>query len=126
MVFRHLFASSLLSLALAGHSLSVSAAEEAVLKLTAQQRQTAGVVIEEVRTAEQLNSTAQQGQLLPGRVVIPNERRDVILAGVSGRIESLLVNPGDAVRAGQPLVRLYSAELVSLQRAFLGARSSQE
>jgi len=126
MVFRRLSASSLLALALVGHALSVRAAEEAVLKLTAQQRQTAGVVLEEVRTAEQLNSNAQQGQLLPGRVVIPNERRDVILAGVSGRIEALLVNPGDAVRAGQPLVRLYSAELISLQRAFLSARSSQE
>ena len=126
MVFGQRFATALLSLALLVHALPVSAAEEAVLKLTAQQRQTAGIVIEAVRSAEQPAAVAQQGQLLPGRVVVPNERRDVVLAGVSGRLEALLVNPGDSVRAGQALLRLYSAELVSLQRAFLGARSSQE
>ena len=126
MVFGQRFATALLSLALLVHALPVSAAEEAVLKLTAQQRQTAGVVIEAVRSAEQPAAAAQRGQLLPGRVVVPNERRDAILAGVSGRLEALLVNPGDSVRAGQALLRLYSAELVSLQRAFLGARSSQE
>ena len=126
MVFGQRFATALLSLALLVHALPVSAAEEAVLKLTAQQRQTAGIVIEAVRSAEQPAAVAQQGQLLPGRVVVPNERRDAILAGVSGRLEALLVNPGDSVRAGQALLRLYSAELVSLQRAFLGTRSSQE
>ena len=126
MVFGQRFATALLSLALLVHALPVSAAEEAVLKLTAQQRQTAGIVIEAVRSAEQPGAAAQQGQLLPGRVVVPNERRDVVLAGVSGRLEALLVNPGDSVRAGQALLRLYSAELVSLQRAFLGTRSSQE
>ena len=126
MVFGQRFATALLSLALLVHALPVSAAEEAVLKLTAQQRQTAGVVIEAVRSAEQPAAAAQRGQLLPGRVVVPNERRDAILAGVSGRLEALLVNPGDSVRAGQALLRLYSAELVSLQRAFLGTRSSQE
>ena len=126
MLGRQLLATGLLSLALISQAQSVSAADEAVLKLTAQQRQTAGIVLETVRGAEQPGAATEQGQLLPGKVVVPNERRDVVLAGVSGRLEALLVNPGDIVRAGQPLLRLYSAELVSLQRAFLGARSSHE
>jgi multidrug resistance efflux pump len=126
MMRRQLFATGLFSLALMSQAQSVSAAEEALIKLSAQQRQSAGIVIEAVRSAEQAGAAAPQGQLLPGRVVVPNERRDVVLAGVSGRLEALLVNPGDIVQAGQPLLRLYSAELVSLQRAFLSARSSQE
>jgi len=126
MMRRQLFATGLFSLALMSQAQAVSAAEEAPIKLSAQQRQSAGIVIEAVRSADQAGAAAPQGQLLPGRVVVPNERRDVVLAGVSGRLEALLVNPGDIVQAGQPLLRLYSAELVSLQRAFLSERSSQE
>jgi len=101
------------------------AAPEPAIKLTPQQRQASGLVMESVRPGT--DKAAQGGsraQLLPGRVVVPNDRRDVLLAGVSGRIEAALANPGDSVKTGQPLLRLYSAEVLGLQRAYLAAVGS--
>jgi predicted deacylase len=101
------------------------AAPELAIKLTPQQRQASGLVIEAVRAGtDKASAAASRAQLLPGRVVVPNDRRDVMLAGVSGRVEAALVNPGDTVKAGQPLLRLYSAEVLGLQRAYLAAVGS--
>ena len=49
-----------------------------------------------------------------------------MLSPVSGRIESLLVNPGQAVRAGQALARIHSAELLGLQRELVSARAQAD
>jgi RND family efflux transporter MFP subunit len=38
-------------------------------------------------------------------------------------VESLLVNPGQPVRAGQPLARLHSGELLAMQRDYVAARA---
>ena len=98
------------------------AAPEPAIKLTPQQRQASGLVIESVRAGtDKPSGDGSRAQLLPGRVVVPNDRRDVMLAGVSGRVEAALANPGDAVKAGQPLLRLYSAEILGLQRTYLAA-----
>lgn len=61
--------------------------------------------------------------LLAGRIAVPNSALDLVLAPTAGRVEALLVDPGQKVRAGQPLVRLFSAEFVSLQRELVAARS---
>ena len=101
------------------------AAPQPLLQLTPQQRQASGLKIDIARAAA--DTPARQGtqaQLLPGRVVVPNDRRDVLIAGVTGRLEAALINPGDSVKAGQPLLRLYSAELLGLQRAFLAANGA--
>jgi len=101
------------------------AAPEPAIKLTPQQRQASGLVIESVRAgSDKASGGASRAQLLPGRVVVPNDRRDVLLAGVSGRVEAALANPGDTVKAGQPLLRLYSAEVLGLQRAYLASVGS--
>lgn len=101
---------------------TAAAAPEPLLQLTPRQRQASGLVIEAARAAGDRSATiGSRAQVLPGRVVIPNDRRDLLIAGVTGRLESALVNPGDTVKAGQPLLRLYSAELVGLQRAYLAA-----
>ncbi len=60
---------------------------------------------------------------LSGRVVVPNAALDQVLAPVDGRVESLLVDPGQDVRAGQALVRIRSPQVVDLQRELVAARS---
>jgi cobalt-zinc-cadmium efflux system membrane fusion protein len=60
---------------------------------------------------------------LSGRVVVPNAALDQVLAPVEGRIEALLVDPGQNVRAGQALVRIRSAQVLELQSALIGARA---
>lgn len=102
-------------------SVPVVAAPEPLLKLTPQQRAAAGVSIEVVGAAPVASVAGAHGQLLPGKVVVPNDRRDALLAGTAGRIEALLVNPGERVKAGQAVLRLYSGEVLSLQRAYLAA-----
>jgi len=60
---------------------------------------------------------------LSGRVVVPNAALDQVLAPVEGRIEALLVDPGQNVRAGQALVRIRSAQVLELQSELIGARA---
>jgi multidrug efflux pump subunit AcrA (membrane-fusion protein) len=66
------------------------------------------------------------GIQLQGQVVVPNESVEVVLATVAGQLESVAVNIGQAVRAGQALGRIYSAEMLTLQRDYLHARSQAE
>jgi RND family efflux transporter MFP subunit len=63
---------------------------------------------------------------LSGRTVVPNAALDQVLAPVDGRIEALLVDPGQDVRAGQSLVRIRSAQLLELQRELIAARSRSQ
>lgn len=60
---------------------------------------------------------------LSGRVLVPNAALEQVLAPVEGRVESLLVDPGQNVRAGQPLVRIRSAQVLELQRELISARA---
>jgi RND family efflux transporter MFP subunit len=54
---------------------------------------------------------------------VPNAALDQVLAPVEGRIEALLVDPGQNVRAGQALVRIRSAQVLELQRDLIAARA---
>lgn len=60
---------------------------------------------------------------LSGRTVVPNAALEQVLAPVDGRIEALLVDPGQNVRAGQALVRIRSAQVLELQRELVSARA---
>ena len=60
---------------------------------------------------------------LSGRATVPNAALDQVLAPVDGRVEALLVDPGQNVRAGQALLRIRSSEVLELQRELIGARS---
>jgi RND family efflux transporter MFP subunit len=66
------------------------------------------------------------GIQLSGRITVPNASLDQVLAQVAGRVESIRVNPGDRVKAGQLIARLHSGELLGKQRAYLAARAQSE
>jgi multidrug efflux pump subunit AcrA (membrane-fusion protein) len=98
---------------------------EQLIELTPEQLHTAKITFASVTNVNdsQSHEEAVPALLLSGKVSIPNAALDVVLATVAGRVESLAVNPGQAVRSGQVLARLHSAELLNLQRQFISARA---
>lgn len=91
---------------------SISQADE--IRLNAQQIRALGI-----ETSRPLADHAATGISLPAQVVIPNANIHIISPSVTGLIEQVLVNAGDHVKAGQPLLIIRSAELSSLQRDYL-------
>ncbi len=63
---------------------------------------------------------------LPARVVVPPSRQALVSAPVAGVITHLLVNVGDVVKTGQPLVELRSAALAQLQRECADAGTQRD
>jgi len=61
---------------------------------------------------------------LAGRVEPMIDARAMVAAAVSGRVESVLVAPGQSVRAGQPLVNIVSGEAATF-RAEVEAAAAQ-
>lgn len=104
-----------------------SAAEPPVKKIlmNAAQLQAGGVVFTATRSVEAGAAPAGAGYSLrlSGRAVVPNAALEQVLAPVDGRIEALLVDPGQNVRAGQALVRIRSAQVLELQRELISARA---
>lgn len=111
----------LLVLLALGAQLRAAAAEQVVV-LDAAQREAGGVRFVAAVPATSADGAGASLQL-SGRVVVPNAALDVLLANVEGRLEAVLVDPGQAVRSGQPLLRIRSAEILGLQRELLAARS---
>jgi RND family efflux transporter MFP subunit len=103
--------------------IGTAAAAETSLNLSADQLRIAGV---EFARAAAPDSSAGASLQLTGRVVVPNGELQLVLAQTGGRVESLLVNPGQAVRAGQALARLYSAEILATQRELIAARARSQ
>jgi RND family efflux transporter MFP subunit len=61
-----------------------------------------------------------------GRVAMDERRREVVHAKYEGYVEKLLVGfTGKPVRKGQPLLAIYSPELVAAQKEYLVARGAQ-
>ena len=61
-----------------------------------------------------------------GRVAMDERRREVVHAKYEGYVEKLLVDfTGKPVRKGQPLLAIYSPELVAAQKEYLVARAAQ-
>jgi Cu(I)/Ag(I) efflux system membrane fusion protein len=61
-----------------------------------------------------------------GRVAMDERRREVVHAKYEGYVEKLLVDfTGKPVRKGQPLLAIYSPELVAAQKEYLVARGAQ-
>jgi membrane fusion protein, heavy metal efflux system len=63
-------------------------------------------------------------QTHPGRIEANEQRVSRVGSAVVGRISSVNVELGDAIKPGQTLARLTSAELTSAQLAFLRANSN--
>ncbi|MGE0116016.1 MAG: efflux RND transporter periplasmic adaptor subunit [Steroidobacteraceae bacterium] len=102
-------------------------AEEVLVKLTATQLKTAGITVADAQAPDKNDAPATGNTLrLTGRVAIPNRSIELISASVAGRVQAVLVNVGETVRNGTPLARLYSPELLSLQREYLHARSAAQ
>lgn len=93
--------------------------------MNAAQLQAGGVAFSAAKPVEAGAAPAGVGLSLrlSGRAVVPNAALDQVLAPVEGRIEALLVDPGQNVRAGQPLVRIRSAQVLELQRELVSARA---
>jgi membrane fusion protein, heavy metal efflux system len=103
-------------------------AAEALIRISPEQLRAAGVSFEAAQAVDAAQSQSGDGAALriTGRATIPNSAQELMLAPVSGRIESLLVNPGQAVRTGQALARIHSAELLGLQRELVSARAQAD
>jgi multidrug efflux pump subunit AcrA (membrane-fusion protein) len=103
------------------------AAEPPVQKIlmNAAQLQAGGVVFAATQSVEAGTAPAGAGLSLrlSGRATVPNAALEQVLAPVEGRIEALLVDPGQTVRAGQSLVRIRSAQVLDLQRELIAARA---
>ncbi|HKK13234.1 MAG TPA: efflux RND transporter periplasmic adaptor subunit [Gammaproteobacteria bacterium] len=67
--------------------------------------------------------TTAPGPALAARVTLPPAHDLVLSAPLDGRVEAMLVAPGDRISAGQVVARLYSPAFLALQRDFLQADS---
>jgi cobalt-zinc-cadmium efflux system membrane fusion protein len=95
---------------IAGDQILVSAKGREAIGMTL-----AKVTLGDLRRVLQINA----------RVELPWRQQAMIASLVPGKIEQVLVRPGDSVRAGQELARVASVELESLQSAFLQATAER-
>ena len=117
-------AGALAFLAAAAASLpgAAPAAEKDVpIRIDERQIRAAGI---EVSRVEPEAGTAQT--VLPGVVAVPPQQLLVVAAPAAGLIEAVLVGPNEGVRAGQPIARLRSTDLLEAQRLYLQALSAEQ
>ncbi|MCW3099854.1 MAG: putative Co/Zn/Cd efflux system rane fusion protein [Chthonomonadaceae bacterium] len=87
-------------------------AEASPIKLSEEAAQTAGLRVETVR-----RTTMREGLTVPGTVELSPNRSAKVTPPAPGKVVRLLVNPGDSVHAGQPLVILDSYEVAQAHAA---------
>ena len=63
--------------------------------------------------------------MLPGTVAVPPQQLRIVAAPAAGLVESVLVAPNEPVKAGQPIARLRSTDLLEAQRTYLQALSGE-
>lgn len=114
--------------AAAGSADQTAASVPQLIRLSAAQIHSAGIKIEvaNATSPELIASTKAAGLRLMGQVVTPGNDTGVVLSAVAGQLELMYVHIGATVRAGEPLARVHSAELASMQREYLHARASAE
>lgn len=84
--------------------------------VSAAQMQALGVQVQALAA-----TTDVAGLAYPARVVLPPKQQQVLSAPLPGVVDQLLVSENEAVKAGQPLVRLQSPELGELQLKLMEA-----
>lgn len=63
------------------------------------------------------------GLVLQGTVELPPHATELISAPLAGVVQQVLVSPGQRIKAGEPVARLLSPELVTWQRELLQAQA---
>ncbi len=94
-------------------------AENGLIKLSEVAAKTAGLRVEIVRFAPM-----GEGLTVPGTVELSPNRSAKVTPPASGKVVRLLVNPGDSVRTGQPLVVLDGYEVAQGHAAVGQAEAS--
>lgn len=97
---------------------ALPALASAEFSVSAAQMQALGVQLQ--RLAQ---PAAIAGMAYPARVVLPPRQESVVSAPLAGLVDQLYVSENDAVRPGQPLLRLVSPELGELQLKLMEAAS---
>src|SRR3989344_109216 len=97
--------------------LAALAADE--FPVSAAQMQSLGVQVQRLE-----KSGDSSGQAYSARVVLAPGQEQVVSAPLAGVVDQLLVAENDAVKAGQPLMRLISPELGELQLKLMEVNSS--
>ena len=95
-------------------AVNAGAAEQVVLDAAQQQR--AGIVVDTVAEA-----SFGDRERVVGQVVQAPGSAATLKSIVSGRVEEILVAPGDRVREGEVVARLHSHEMLSMQGELLRA-----
>jgi len=90
-----------------------------LLKLSPAQAEAAQLRTQPAQTANAANTGANL--VLQGTVMLPSQATDLVSAPVAGVVQAVLVSPGQSVRAGTPVARLLSPQLVEWQRDWLQA-----
>ena len=91
------------------------------IKLSSAQALQAGI-----QTAQLAEQKAAASLRLPAQVVVPPGQIEVVAAAVPAMVAVVRVAYGDAVKQGQPLLRLQGGQLLELQRDHLSARAQAQ
>lgn len=97
--------------------------------LTATQKKRAGIITQPLPSVNQHTTTASNNLnalQLPGTITIPLDAQEIISAPSSGVIQNILTLPAQTVEAGQPLIQLYSQQILQWQRDFLNATTQAQ
>ena len=87
----------------------------------------ASVKLADIQTTEVKQQVPISELNLTGKVKINEKQMQQVIAQFPGRVEQLFVNStGEKIRAGQPVARLYSPELLTAQRELLEAAKLRE
>lgn len=78
----------------------------------------------EIGGSKSANGNAQ-ALSLPGTVVLPLDAQEIVSVPASGMVQAILTPPSQPVQAGQPLLRLYSPQLLQWQREFIQAAAQE-
>jgi multidrug efflux pump subunit AcrA (membrane-fusion protein) len=121
------FIGCLLATLAAGQGVAAESAPATTLvRLGSEQMRLSGIRTQPVGTTGQPDAgdaAGGSGVRLSGEAVVPDLSIEVVMATVEGQVQSVLVGPGQAIAAGQPVARLYSQGAIGLQRAWLQARA---
>ncbi|GAA4024750.1 efflux RND transporter periplasmic adaptor subunit [Hymenobacter glaciei] len=94
--------------------------------LSAQQRQLAGIRVAALGGVGSPAGTASGTTVLTGTVTADANQTRTVSSRVAGRVERLFVRQtGEAIRAGAPLVSIYSEQLQALQQEYVLSLAQQ-